>query len=137
MLNEKSIENLMRILASVVVVFFIFVTTLPGMSGAETPKPPGAEKLTCVSLADKIVKIQNEYDQKLRSGEASGTYVGVAFFFGGLLGMAASQHAHNVEIEKIETLRKLASNKGCRVPPPLEPYNPPSWEEVEKEMGPE
>lgn len=120
-----------------VLVFFVFIFTLPGITSAESPKPPGADRITCLSLANEIERKQKKYEETLTTGGDLSPNLLLGFLLGGALGLAAVTDAHHNEMKnEIESLRKSAESKGCKVvPPPLVPPNPPSWEDIEKDMN--
>ena len=97
----------------------------------------GEQSETCANLYDEIERKQKNYGDQLKAGDVSG--VGIAgFIFGGFFGMAgALATEHEAKMNEFDTLRKLATDIGCKVPPEFEPPMPPSYEEIEKGMSPE
>ncbi len=108
--------------------FFVFFYTQPNALGAQ-PK-------TCATLYDEIEKKQKAYGNRLKAGDVSGAGI-AGFIFGGVFGMAgALASEHQTKMNEFDTLRKHATDMGCKVPPKFEPPMPPSFEELEKEMSP-
>ena len=118
-----------RIATLLMVPFFVFFYAQSNALGEQSE--------TCANLYDEIERKQKNYGDKLKAGDVSGAGI-AGFIFGGIIGMAgALASEHEAKMNEFDTLRKLATDMGCKVPPEFEPPISPSYEEIEKEMSPE